>query len=195
LLLLAFGATLLEKVEKGTSDAQGLGVGACVAGGVLVLTAITGMLFDSSFGANRRLRKKFKSELARRTGVLVQPDDPDALFVEIVPKLNWGKTMLDNASDIGLLLVDKGRREIRFEGDKERWRVPGASISGNDVECYTHGQGAGATKYYYVVLRATRREGFWEAPVRERRGAGLLSSKRKKLADQLAAAVQEVRGK
>ena len=180
LLLLAFGATLLEKVEKGTSDAKGLGVGFCIAGGVLVLTAITGMLFDSSFGANRMLRKKFKSELARRTGVLVQPDDPDALFVEIVPKLNWGKMMLDNASDIGLLLVDKGRREIRFEGDKERWRVPVASLTACDVEHYVQGHGAGATKIFFTVLRAKRREGFWETPVRERRGTGILCSKKKK---------------
>jgi hypothetical protein len=194
MLLLAFGATLLEKVGKGTSDAKGFGIALCVAGGVAVLTALAGILFDSSFGGNRMLRKKFRAELQRRTGVFVQPDDPDALFVEIVPKLNWGKMMLDNASDIGLLVVDKARREIRFEGDKERWRLPGAGITGCEVEHYVQGHGAGATKIFFTVLRAARREGFWEAPVRERRGAGVLSSKRKKLASRLTAAIQEIRG-
>ncbi len=194
LALLAWGASMLEGADKATSAPPGAGVALCVLGGALVLTALTGMLFDSSFGGNRMLRKAFRSELARRTGVLVEPNDPDALFVEVVPKLNWGKVMLDNASDIGLLLVDKARREIRFEGDNERWRVPAASITSCEVEKYVHGQGAGATKLFYVVLRATRREGFWEVPLRERRGHGVLSSKRKKLAHQLAAAIQELRG-
>jgi hypothetical protein len=45
------------------------------------------------------------------------------------------------------------------------------------------------------MLRAKRREGFWEAPVRERRGSGLLSLKQKKLAKKLAVAIQEVREK
>jgi hypothetical protein len=194
LALLAWGASILEKADKGGADAKGLGVALCVLGGAFVLTALTGVLFDSSFGGNRMLRNAFKAELARRTGVLVEPNDPDALFVEVVPKLNWGKVMLDNASDVGLLVVDKARREVRFEGDNERWRVPAASITSSEVENYVHGQGAGATRIFYVVLRATRREGFWEAPIRERRGHGLLAAKRKKLAFRLAAAMQEIRG-
>ena len=194
LALLAWGAGILEKADKDSADGKGMEVTICVVGGALVLSALTGMLFDSSFGGNRSLRNAFKSELARRTGVLVEPNDPDALFVEVVPKLNWGKAMLDNASDIGLLLVDQARREVRFEGDKERWRVPAASITSCEVEKFVHGQGAGATRLFYVVLRATRREGFWEVPLRERTGHGLLSSKRKNLAGRLAAAIQEIRG-
>ena len=72
--------------------------------------------------------------------------------------------------------------------------MPAASITSCEVEKYVHGQGAGATKLFYVVLRATRREGFWEVPLRERKGYGLLSSKRKKLAHRLAAAIEEIRG-
>jgi hypothetical protein len=142
LALLAWGASILEKADKDSADGKGMGVTLCVVGGALLLTALTGMLFDSSFGGNRSLRNAFKSELARRTGVLVEPNDPDALFVEVVPKLNWGKAMLDNASDIGLLLVDQARREVRFEGDKERWRVPAASITSCEVEKFVHGRGA-----------------------------------------------------
>jgi hypothetical protein len=46
---------------------------------------------------------------------------------------------------------------------------------------------------FYVVLRAKRRDGFWEVALRKRRGYGLLSSKRKKRTCQLAAAIQEMR--
>ena len=50
-----------------------------------------------------------------------------------------------------------------------------------------------ATKMYFVVLRANRREGFWEAPLRERRATGIINAKRKKRAKQLEAAIKEIR--
>jgi hypothetical protein len=93
-----------------------------------------------------------------------------------------------------LAVAGLARREVLFEGDNERWRMPAGSITRCELEQYVHGQGAGATRIFYVVLRATRREGFWEVPLRERRGHGLLLAKRKKLAGQLAAAIQEIRG-
>jgi hypothetical protein len=187
----AWGAFILDKAASG-SAAQIAGIALCSLGGLMVLTVLVAMFVDTSFGGNRMLRNAFRSELARRSSLFVEPTDPDAVFIEIVPKLNWGKMMLDNASDIGLFVVDKSRKELRFEGDKERWRIPAASITGCQIEYFVHGQGAGAQKLYYVVLRATRKEGFWEAPIRERRGSGLLSSKRKKAAKQLAAKIEEI---
>ena len=56
LALLAWGASMLEGAGKGTSAPPGAGVALCVLGGALGLTALTGMLFDSSFGGNRMLR-------------------------------------------------------------------------------------------------------------------------------------------
>jgi hypothetical protein len=194
LLLLGWGASMLEQPGHSAAGPNAAGIALCAVGGLLVLIAVAGVFFDSSFGGNRHLRKAFKAELGRRTGLLVTPDDPDALFVEIVPKLNWGKTMLDNASDIGLLLVDRARRELRFEGDKERWVIPAETITSCEVEKFVHGQGTAKTRIFYVVLRATRREGFWEAPIRERRPHGIISASRKKLARRLAGAIGEIRG-
>jgi hypothetical protein len=191
--LLAWGASILERDEiLSPHKAGALGIVLCVIGGLSLITALAGMLFDSTFGGNRLLKKSFKEELARRTSLLVDPDDPAALFVEVVPKSNWGKMVLENATDIGLLLVDRQHQEVRFEGDKERWRIPGNSITHCELETFVHGHGAGATKLFYVVLRANKREGFWEAPVRERRGTGLMSSKRKKSANQLAADITSI---
>jgi hypothetical protein len=189
--IVAWGGFILDKAASG-SAAQIAGIALCSLGGLMVLTVLVAMFVDTSFGGNRMLRNAFRRELARRSGLFVEPNDPDAVFIEIVPKLNWGKVMLDNASDIGLFVVDKMRKELRFEGDKERWRIPAGSITGCQIEYFVHGQGAGAQKLYYLVLRATRKEGFWEAPIRERRGSGLLSSKRKKAAKQLAVKIQEI---
>lgn len=191
--LLAWGASILERDRIGPSQKTS-GIVLCATGGTSVLVALIGILCDSTFGGNRLLRKRFVAQVATRTGVLVEPGNPDALFIEVVPKTNWGRNMLDTASDVGLLVIDKSRREIRFEGDKERWRLPAGRISQCDVEHYTHGQGLGATKLYYVVLRVNRHEGFWEAPIRERRGVGILNSKRRKRARKLAAAIDEIRG-
>jgi hypothetical protein len=194
LALLAWGASILEAVEKGTSENKAGGIALCVLGGVGALVAVMCILFDSSAGANRILRNRFNAELKRRSGLFVDPNDPDGFFVEIVPKLNWGKVVLENASDVGLMVMDKGRREIRFEGDRERWRLPAAGLTGADLEFFVHGHGAGATKYYFVTLRSNSKDGFWEAPVRERRSAGVLNARRKQRAQRMAQAVAEIRG-
>jgi hypothetical protein len=183
--LLTWGATRLEEYAGDV-----VGISLCVVGGAAVLFAIGGIFLDSSFGGNRMLRKAFLAEVGRRPDAWVRADDPAARFVEVVPKLNWGKTMLDNASDIGLLRVDADRREIRFEGDRERWRIPVTALTHCAVEHYVHGQGTGAIKMFYVVLRAAHPGGFWEAPVRPREAVGLASGRRRKQACKLHAEIQ-----
>jgi len=118
-------------------------------------------------------------------------------FVEIVPKTNWGKFMLDNASDVGFLRVDLQRREVLFEGDQGRFRLPAEAITGCGVEYYVQGEGtAGATKMYFVVLRADQATGLWEAPIRERGGTGLFTSRRRlRRMTALAEAVNRIRSK
>ena len=180
----AGGVSLREKIVGGVM----VGVGfACF----LVSVGIS--LVNPGFLANRYLRKLFLSELARRTSVAVDANDPDALFVEIVPKLNWGRMMLENASDIGLLVVDRGRRELRFEGDKERWRIPAAAIASCEFEKYVYRRGNHSATIYFAIVRANHRNGFWEAPIRERMGTGLFSGRQKKSAQRLFEAIESIR--
>ncbi len=68
-------------------------------------------------------KKRAMSEIRSRPNWIVDPDDPDAIFVQIVPRCNWGRVMLETASDVGFLKLDENRREILFEGDKERYRI------------------------------------------------------------------------
>ena len=166
------------------------------AGGIFFLGTAAFFLVNPTYLANRYLRKVVRREFARRSHHRVEPDDPDALFVEIVPKLNWGKMMWDNAQDVGFLRVDKARREVLFEGDKERWRIPAAAITFCEVEFFVEGQGThGATKVFYVVLRARRPAEFWEAPIRERGGMGIFQSgQRKKSAIRLCEAIRAIQG-
>ena len=98
--------------------------------------------------------------------------------------------MMEDAGDVGLLLLDKHRREVRFEGDKERWRVPARAITECSIEVLVQGY----TRRYFVVLRASGPNGLWEAPVRERRGSLLLAWTQKKITRRLFDSIQEMRG-
>jgi hypothetical protein len=102
--------------------------------------------------------------------------------------------VLESASDVGFLRVDKRRREVLFEGDKDRWRIPAAAILSSEVEFFVEGQGThAARKIFYVVLRARRPGQFWEAPIRERSGAGIFrSGRRKQTAERLCASIREL---
>ncbi len=170
--------------------AKARGIALMSGGGALMGGVLICMLIDTSLFGNRYLRNRLRQELSRRTSLVVDPRDPDALFVEVVPKLNWGKMKLEDASDVGLLLVDQGRRELRFEGDHERWRIPAAAIT----QCGFEEFAMGHTRRYFVVLRANYRDGFWEAPVRERRGVGLIPWAQKKAARRLFDKIEEMRG-
>jgi hypothetical protein len=126
-------------------------------------------------------------EFSRRPNPWVHPREPGALFVQSIPQKNWGKMMLEDAEDVGFLRLDEARREVLFEGDKERWRIPAASIAQCAVAVRVIGQGShGETKVYYVILRANIPGGLFEAPLKERNGTGkFLAGRRKMAAERL----------
>lgn len=175
---------------------KALGITVLAVGGLFFVGTAGFFLVNPSYLGNRYLLKVLRREFARRPKCLVEPNDPDALIVEIVPKLNWGKLAWETARDVGFLRVYKARREILFEGDKERWRIPAAAITYCELEFFVEGQGThGATKIFYTVLRAGHPGGFWEAPIRERGSTGIFQSgRRKKAALRLCAAIKEIQG-
>jgi hypothetical protein len=176
-------------------QAKMFGLALIIFGGIWLLISMGIALVNPSYFGTRFFRKLHRRELDRRTSLMVDANDPDARFVEIVPKTNWGKIMLENASDLGLLVVDRGKRQLRFEGDKERWRIPAAAIVSCEIEIYVQRQGNSSTKIYFVTIRANHRNGFWEAPIRERIGYGLLSRRRRKSAQEIFEAIESIRDK
>lgn len=179
--------------EGVSPQAKLIGTVLMILGGTSFLISLGVSLFDSSIFATRYLRKVVRNEIARRTATVVDVHDPDALLVEMVPKMNWGKMMLDDAADVGLMVIDQQRREIRFEGDKERWRIPAAAIVDCQLEVFIQRQGNTRTRRYFAVLRAHHHNGFWEAPIRERGKMGVFSGKRKKSTARMVQAIQQLR--
>jgi hypothetical protein len=105
--------------------------------------------------------------IRRRPGALVRPDDPDAVYVSVVPRKNWGRLMLEECTDIGLLKIDPARRELLFEGDRQRWRIPTDSIHSCELEEYSIGQPTPSeiNVHPVAVLRVNRDGVLWEAPL------------------------------
>ena len=90
------------------------------------------------------------------------------MYVGVVPRQNWGRVMLEDCQDVGLLKTDPGRRELLFEGARQRWRIPADSIESCELEEYTVGPpGPNRNNVFLLaVLRVSRDGGAWEAPLR-----------------------------
>ena len=73
--------------------------------------------------------------------------------------------MLDEAADVGLLAIDRERRELRFEGDRERYRIPAAAIEELSMDGY---QLRGLSAKHFIVLRVATEGGSVELPLARR---------------------------
>jgi hypothetical protein len=115
------------------------------------------------------LRGAARSVIEMRPDAVLDPRDPEVVFVDVIPRANWGKVMIKEFSDTGLLKVDELSRCLLFEGDQERWRIPAASLISAEVESYrpaSHVEGqAGGEMFFVTVIRANVGGDVWEAPV------------------------------
>ena len=117
----------------------------------------------------RYLHARLCREIAARSDAIVRPDDPDAIFVEVVPRRNWVPSNNENADDFGLLRVDRERGLILFEGGAERWALPASAVIGCDVSEYcAHPQTGEPANVPLLVLTAMVDGREWERPLNRR---------------------------
>jgi hypothetical protein len=156
------GARLLDAHRGGSRAA----IVAWSVTGLGILTALVSgyaTLRNPSLWGNRYLRRRVCAELDLRLDRLVNPSDAGTVLVEVVPRANWGAMMLETATDVGFLQIDPRGRQVLFEGDKERWRVPAASILKVTAEPATAAQGSiGEVPYYMCVIFANTPTGVRE---------------------------------
>lgn len=153
-----------------------LGIGTVGAGLYITLT-------DVSRWGTRYLQRLCRAALLARQDALVDPDAADALFVEIVPRENWGQIKLEDADDIGYLRLDPEGQQLLFEGGRERWALPGDAILDCSIEEFILGAGSpGATRRILLCLQARHPElPNWEICFTPRAGQGALGAgKRRK---------------
>ena len=114
----------------------------------------------------RYLHARLCRDIAARSDAIVRPDDPDAIFVEVVPRRNWVPSNNENADDFGLLRVDRERGLILFEGGAERSALPASAVIGCDVSEYcAHPQTGEPANVPLLVLTAMVDGHEWERPL------------------------------
>ncbi|HKA07975.1 MAG TPA: hypothetical protein VKD71_12005 [Gemmataceae bacterium] len=108
-----------------------------------------------------------RERIDRRPDAIVKSGNPDAFFVQMIPRENWTVSMGENAGDVGLLVVDRDRDELRYEGDLERWTVPGDCIRSFRLESFTPPGGLPAMNQFTVVVLVVDVEDgdTWESPL------------------------------
>ena len=164
ILTIGAGAVSLWLLDLPDGDLIG---GILVGVGFLLLVAY--VIFETYFISHYPARcylRWLRERIDRRADAVVKADDTDAFFVQIIPRENWTVTMGENASDLGLLRVDPARRELRYEGDVERWVVPAESIISFKLRTFSPPGGIPAMYGYWVVeLRVELDDGLWDTPL------------------------------
>lgn len=120
--LLWYGGTMLSK-------GAGVWGGAPLALGVILLgSAYYVSQWCQAVRENRWIHRRLRQELATRPNVELNLEDPRLQYVAIIPRDSFVKVKWTMSSDLALMLVDEKRREIRLEGDSDRYLIPVESI-------------------------------------------------------------------
>jgi len=102
---------------------------------LLIVGAIQALRF-AQYAESRYGLRKILDAIRERPDPIVKADEAGALMVGITPRENWQKVKLEVAGDMGLMQISDADGEIRFEGDKQRYRIPIASIVSCDAELF-----------------------------------------------------------
>jgi len=165
-----------------------------IAGAVLMVVFAAYCLIFPSLLPSFYIRRISEKNIGRRRDAIVKPGS-DAAWVDIIPRENWDRMMFENASDIGFVVVDTQRKEIRFEGDKERYRIPARAIQSCELvkSCLAKNASRKAIGSWIVLVRAYDGQKIWEAPFAPRFVSGRSNDKRKLVvAQSLQKQIQDI---
>lgn len=176
---IAAGLTLLPILVGAFSVLGGLGIGVSIygkfpsaaavlmGGGVVCgVLSVLALVSYQQYLAGCYLRWIARQAFARRVDTVVQPNDPAADFVDVIPRSHWGEAMLEPASDIGFFAIDDARRELLFEGDSKRYRIPFEAVESCQIEEYSLGYEQWKADVHFVtVLNVETATGPREVPL------------------------------
>lgn len=144
--------------------------GVCAVGGLVCgVLSVLALVSFQHFLASRYLRCVARWLFSRRADALVQPEDAQADFVDVIPRSHWGEMMLEPATDIGFFAIDQSRRELLFEGDSKRYRIPFEAVTACQIEEYALGaEKWKADLHFITVLNVETANGPREIPLASR---------------------------
>jgi hypothetical protein len=99
-------------------------------------------------------RRVIARQAGERLDPLFPPDDPGAVYVEVVPRRAWtDRSARRKLSDGGLLLIDGDSPALLYEGDRQRYVIPAAAVLRCEIEELIIG---GVTEGLYAVVLMIR---------------------------------------
>lgn len=135
-----------------------LGCAAIVVGAAGFVWGVYVSQYCLSVPENRWIERRLRREIGQRPEMLVDPQDPDAIFVSLIPRESFAKIKWTMASDLLFLKVDKQRRQLLLEGDSDRYRIPAGAISICGQECFFHPIDREQKKQLWMVRLLVRTE-------------------------------------
>lgn len=141
-----------------------------VLGVVLALAGVTVCWRFLDFFTVRYVYRLIRNEIQLRGDAIVDPNDPEAVYVKIVPRENWTTVTPDNAVDGGLLKADPRSGQLLFEGARQRYRIPAHLITSCQVEAINPSAGPGVIYTTVVQIAApptgqsSEQAAHWEVP-------------------------------
>lgn len=136
-------------------------------GGSAVGALIVSVLYMILIGAPLASRygiSAAKKLIHTRPNALFDPEDEQLMTVEIFDRSAWTTTVVISG-DFGFLEIDKSRRTLRLEGNKNRWDIPATALTTCRIEEAKVGtEGTESPdKRYYVVISLDHEGETWEA--------------------------------
>jgi hypothetical protein len=143
---------------------------------ILVGLGLTGVLLWFLIGqlllnpwSSRYIYNKTLAEFQERPDSIFDLTNSDAILLEVIPRRNWGKLALENAEDQGFLCIDQENRQLLFEGDKHRYRIPAEAVLSCEVEVMNPNVWRSAPIACVALSFRDERIGEREAPLLPRR--------------------------
>jgi hypothetical protein len=137
----------------------------CVFTGFAIgILSILVLLRYQHFLSSHYLRCVAASTFADRAQPLVAANDKDAQFLEILPRSAWDQ--LGPPADIGFFRINRQSRELQFEGDAKRYRIPFSAVQSCEVEAIRLSSDQwGTDQYFATALTVNTANGSREIPL------------------------------
>jgi len=126
------------------------GVPLTVLGAGLILWGLYTAIFTLAVPENRLILKWLKREIARRSDVWVDPSDPEAVYVSLIPREHFAKVKLTMSTDLLFLKLDP-EQGLLMEGDTDRYLIPPGAIRVSEAECFFHPMDGNRTNELWMV--------------------------------------------
>jgi hypothetical protein len=151
--------------------------------------------FCLSVPENRWIERRLRQEIGQRPERLVDPQDPEAVFVSLIPRESFTKIKWTMASDVLFLKVDNKHRQLLMEGDSDRYRIPGGAISLCEPQCFFHPIDREQKRQLWMVrLMIHAEKGGQELllSVNQTRYSPMTNARRRQIAEELCRQIAEL---